>query len=156
MTFPSSRPPRRRAVQRERSEQAAITHLLRSLGAKVYTLGTTRRKSDSHFGTMQTPGLPDLIAFLKWPPPGRDPRVADAAVSLGLTRRLLVVECKASGGRLRSAQAEFRDLALAGGIAHVVGGIDDVMAWLIANDYLKPDQVAHARVKTPAPDPRSE
>ena len=131
--------------QRERSEQAAIAQLLRALGAKVYTLGTTRRKTDSHFGTMQTPGLPDLIAFLKWPPPTRDRRVAATEIALGLTRQLLVVECKAAGGRMRPEQNEFRGLAIAAGVAHVVGGFDEVIAWLIAAGHMRADQVPHYR-----------
>lgn len=134
MAFPS-RPPR----QRERAEQAAIVRLLRSLGATVYTLGTTRRKGD-FMGTMQTPGLPDLIAFIKrktW---------LDVDTPLdGITRRVLFIECKAKGGRLRPEQAEFRALTLQADVAHVVGGVDEVIAWLIDQRYLKADQVAHYR-----------
>lgn len=136
--------------QRERSEQAAIVQLLRALGAKVYTLGTTRRRGD-YQGTMQTPGLPDIIAFLKWPPPTRgDSRVADTAAALGLTRELLAIECKAEGGRMRPEQVEFRDLAIAAGVAHVTGGVDAVIAWLVARGHLRADQVAHYRQPTEA------
>lgn len=132
MTMPA-RPPR----QRERSEQAVIAQLLRALGAKVYTLGTTRRKTDSHFGTMQTPGLPDVIAFLKLPPAPTMPT---------WTRRMLVIECKAPGGRLRPEQNEFRGLCLAADVAHVVGGLDDVIAWLITHGHANANQFPHYRV----------
>lgn len=131
--------------QRERSEQAAIVHLLRSLGAKVYTLGTTRRRGD-FMGTMQSPGLPDVIAFIKrktWYDVGVPPLD-------GVTRRLVFIECKAKGGRLRPEQQELREMCLAGDIAHIVGGVDDVIAWLINQRYLKADQVAHYRVLQPA------
>lgn len=139
MSFPS-RPPR----QRERAEQTAIVQLLRSLGAKVYTLGTTRRRGDYH-GTMQTPGLPDVIAYIKrktW---------LDADTPLdGITRRLVFIECKAPGGRLRSEQVEFRGLAIAADVAHITGGVNEVIAWLIDQRYMKADQVAHYRAAAAA------
>jgi hypothetical protein len=47
----------------ERAEQSHIVQLLRTVGGQVYVLGTTRRRGD-YAGTMQTPGLPDLLAFL--------------------------------------------------------------------------------------------
>lgn len=124
--------------QRERSEQAAIVQLLRALGAKVYTLGTTRRRGD-HQGTMQTPGLPDVIAFLKHP----------TSLDCTRTRQLLFIECKAPGGRMRSEQVEFRGLAIAAETAHVTGGVDAVIAWLIQHGHLRADQVAHYRQPAP-------
>jgi len=120
--------------QRERGEQDGIVKLLRSLGAKVYVSGTTRRAGDFH-GTMQTPGIPDLEAFL--------PRRSSQG---DLSRELLKVEVKAAGGRLRPEQAEYRDLCGDADVHHVVGGIDDVVAWLIAHGYLRPAQVPHYRV----------
>jgi hypothetical protein len=133
MTVPSKAPRR----QPERAAQTAIKRLLVSLGGEVYVLGTTRRRTDSHFGTMQTPGLPDLIAFMGKPrwcevwPEGQ--------------RQLLIVECKADRGRMSPEQHIFRELAMAARVQHVVGGVDDVIAWLILQRYLKPDQVAHYR-----------
>jgi len=115
------------AARPEKVEQAGIVRLLRSLGAKVYVLGTVRRRGD-YPGTMQTPGLPDVRAFLK----GQTPD----------TRVLLEIECKAAGGRLRPEQREYRACCQAAGIAHVVGGIDAVIAWLVTHGYLRADAVA--------------
>ena len=94
----------------EKAVQAQVVQLLRQLGFRVWTLGTVRRAGD-HPGTMQSPGLPDLLAF------GRG--------------HLLCVEVKARGGQLRPSQAAFRAECLAGpAVAHVVGGVDDVVTWL--------------------------
>lgn len=124
-----------RRRQPERIEQAGIVKLLRSLGATVYVLGMTRRRGD-HPGTMQTPGLPDLLAFIRRPDDGPV---------------LLAIECKAVGGRLSEAQRGFRALCQQAAVAHVVGGIDAVIAWLLERGYLKADQVAHYRVKEATP-----
>lgn len=59
----------------EKAVQAQIVHLLRSIGANVYVLGTTRRKGD-HQGTMQTPGIPDLYVFLPRLPSGLDNHIS--------------------------------------------------------------------------------
>ena len=40
--------------------------LLETVGAAVYKIGTKRKKGD-HQGTMQTPGIPDLLAFVTVP-----------------------------------------------------------------------------------------
>lgn len=114
-----------RRRQPERAIQAAGVKLLRSLGAAVYVLGTTRPKGDYH-GTMQTPGLPDVLAFL--PMQG--------------VRRLLVWEAKAPKGRLRPAQAQFAQYCHDADIGHVVGTHDALIAWLIEHGYLRADQVA--------------
>ena len=50
----------------EKEIQADIVKLLETVGAAVYKIGTTRKKGD-HQGTMQTPGIPDLCAFVKMP-----------------------------------------------------------------------------------------
>lgn len=118
---PKIRPPR----VPERVVQQQIVHLLRSLGAQVWVLGTTRRRGDYH-GTMQTPGLPDLIASVKG--------------------RMLMVECKAKGKGLRLEQRVFQQACRDCGVAHVVGGLDDVIAWLMAEGLLKTDAVAHYRL----------
>jgi hypothetical protein len=93
----------------EKTVQADVQRLLLMLGFRVRVLGTTRPRGD-HPGTCQSPGLPDLICF------GRG--------------RCLMVEVKARGGRLRPAQAAFRNDCLAAGVAHVTGGVDEVLAWL--------------------------
>ena len=95
----------------ERAEQRAIVQLLTHLGAKVWQLGTTRRHGD-YQGTMQTPGLADLQAFL----PTRGAFTGPW--------RLLVIEVKAPGGRLRPEQAVYRACCVGAGVAHVVGGVD--------------------------------
>lgn len=122
-------PTRRRRP--ERREQEAIARLLRSLGAMVYVLGTVRRRGD-YPGTMQSPGLPDLLAFVPVPPDRR-------------LRRFLSVEVKAPGGRLRPAQAVWRDWCAAAGLAHVIGGLDEVIAWLLAEGVLRREEVAWYR-----------
>jgi hypothetical protein len=126
----------------EKFEQADGIKLLQSLGAKVYTLGTrrprgTRCRQCGAFvaesqGTRQTPGLPDVYAVL----PGDRER----------TSRALWWEVKrATGGRLSSAQEEFRDLCLASDTAHVDGSVDALIAWLTTNGYLRGDQVPQYR-----------
>ena len=53
-------------TQLEKDIQADIVKLLETVGAAVYRIGTTRKKGD-HQGTMQTPGIPDLCAFVPVP-----------------------------------------------------------------------------------------
>ena len=117
--------------QPEAAEQHAIVQLLCTVGCQVWTLGTHRRRGDYH-GTMQSPGLPDLLAFL--------PRAGG----------LLCIEVKAKGGRLRPEQETFRNACLAceapWQVHHVVGGLDAVIAYLIALGLLKPEQVAAYRL----------
>ena len=50
-------------TQLEKSIQSDIVKLLETVGAAVYKIGTTRKRGD-HQGTMQTPGIPDLCAFV--------------------------------------------------------------------------------------------
>jgi hypothetical protein len=123
-------------MQREKIEQSHIAQLLRTVGAKVYVVGTRRRREDFQ-GTMQTPGLADLVAFL---PPGR-------SVNSGgdLRAELLFIECKAAGGRLRPEQREFREHCLDAEVAHVVGDLNAVIAWLLARGRLRGDNVPHYR-----------
>jgi hypothetical protein len=105
--------------------------LLRTLGAAVWVTGTHRRRGDYH-GTMMSPGLPDLLAFL--------PRRDQAAV-------LVCIEVKAAGGRLRPGQVLFREACARAQVAHVVGGIDDVVAWLLDQGILAPSQVGAHRME---------
>jgi hypothetical protein len=127
----------RRAQQREKVEQAHTMQLLDALGCEVWVLGTRRRHTD-HQGTMQSPGLPDLIAFLPC-------HIANPDVTP--RRRLLVVESKAAGGRLSFAQKVFQRCCLEADVAHVVGDYDAVVAWLLENAYLRPESVPHYRLK---------
>jgi hypothetical protein len=133
-------------VQREKFEQSNVAQLLRTVGGRVYVLGTRRRRGakcpkcgtfvEEHQGTRQTPGLSDLIAFLPWRGPGDSAR----------TSRLLFVECKAPGGRMSTEQREFREFCLSSATDHVVGDLDAVIAWLIDHSYLAAHQVPHYRL----------
>ena len=53
-------------MQLEKEIQADIVKLLKTVGAAVYKIGTKRKKTDWQ-GTMQTPGIPDLVAFVNVP-----------------------------------------------------------------------------------------
>jgi hypothetical protein len=50
---------------------------------------------------------------------------------------------KAKGGRLRPEQAEFARLCEDAHVKHIVGGLDEVLAYLQAHGYIK--EVAHYR-----------
>ena len=151
-----TKPVRRRHP--ERDEQAHIVRLLRTVGGETWPLGTTRRwlvtcphchqpfnLPRSHMGTQQGKGVADLLAVL--PPARSNPAAASV---------FLVVEVKALGGRLRPDQVRFRDCCLAAGIAHVTGGVDAVIAWLLEHHYLARDQVAHYRLPLEDPDAVSQ
>jgi hypothetical protein len=106
--------------------------LLRTLGASVYVLGTTRRRGD-YPGTMQTPGVPDLLAFVPTAPGASE-------------RRLLCIEVKTTVGRLSPAQVVFRSQCAAADIAHVTGPLDAVIAWLLERRLLSRGSVPHYRL----------
>ncbi len=131
------------AVQREKGEQQGIVKLLRSLGATVYVIGTRRRRGD-YQGTMMSPGLPDLEVFLPLSP------VLKGSAGPRVGVRLIKIEVKAPGGRLRPEQRAYQALCVAADIDHIVGGLDDVIAWLIAQRYLRSDQVSHGHLKKAA------
>ena len=116
---------RSRCHQPEKAEQRAIVELLRLFGAPVYVLGTTRRKTD-HPGTMQTPGLPDLYAFLPTKPR-----------SIVLQYRPIWIEVKSASGCLSDAQEAFRWLCEMSGEDHFVGTADQFAAELKRRGYLK-------------------
>lgn len=111
--------------QPEKAEQAGIVQLLESIGAKVYVIGTRRRKSDFQ-GTMMSPGIPDLVAFVYRP--------------MNNTAIQLWIEVKAKGGRLRPAQSEFQSWCQAANVEHLVGGIDHVQNWLVDHGWLQESQ----------------
>lgn len=125
MTRQSAKSPR----VSEKVEQAHIVQLIRSVGGRAYVLGTRRRSTD-YPGTMQTPGLPDLLTFLP---------------SQGNGRRVLMIECKAAGGRLRPEQQAFRDLCCGSNADYVTGNLDAVIAWLCARGYVKAESFPHYR-----------
>lgn len=101
----------------EKAEQAAIVQLLQSVGAAVYVLGTRRKRGD-YQGTMQTPGLPDLLAFV--------PMVQAS------TRRyeLACIEVKVAGARRTWPQSVFAGYCEKAGVCYQCGTLDDVLSWL--------------------------
>lgn len=119
----------------EKVEQQHGLQLLRSIGARVYVLGTVRRRGD-YPGTMQTPGVADVFAFL--PKRGNQ------------RRRALWWECKAAGGRRRPEQIEFQELCGETDLEHVVGTFDALIAALDGLGYVKATQFPHYRQPRPA------
>jgi len=125
------RPPRRL----EKAEQHAGVQLLRTAcRAQVYVLGHARPKGDRQ-ATMQSPGLPDVEGFL--------PRPGGGAV-------FFKWEVKRTGGRLSPAQVDYRARCLEAGVAHIVGDLDALIAWLIAEGFLRRDQVPYYRLPAAA------
>ena len=113
-------------TQLEKSIQADIVQLLESVGAAVYKIGTTRKKGD-HQGTMQTAGIPDLLAFVTTPARfGQGPVVVQ-----------IWIEVKRPGGRMSEAQWSFWRNARDAGCAHLVGGVPEVLDWLKARGVVK-------------------
>jgi hypothetical protein len=119
----------------EKSEQAQIVTLVETLGGRAYVLGSRRaqycglcgaRNGDQ--GTRQTEGLGDLAVYL---PPR--PRLRD----LGSSWTFLWVECKGRGGTLSPEQVAFRQINEQARVAHIVGGLDAVLAWLEAGGWVK-------------------
>ncbi len=115
--------------QPERVITAQIVRLLEGplVGGKVYKSSTARRRGD-YQGTMQTPGIPDLEAFL--PPP-----------IVGGNTRLLKIEVKAPKGRMSPAQKEYRQFCLLSHTHHIVGGLDEVYEWLHGYGYFDLGQI---------------
>jgi hypothetical protein len=109
----------------EKHVQRQIVDYLRLIGAEVYVLGTVRRKGD-HPGTMQTPGIPDLWAFL---PAG------------GFGPTTLWIEVKRKGGKRSPAQEVFAIQCDLVEQNYVCGGLDDVMRWC---KFMMVGQRAHA------------
>ena len=111
--------------QRETRVQAAVVQLCRSVGGVVYVLGRPPLASDVHKGTRQTPGVPDLCVHLP------------VSALTACPAHQLWCEVKARGGRLSEAQKGFRDFCLMAGIPHLVGGVDEVAAYLTERGYLR-------------------
>lgn len=135
-------PPIRRR-RPEAAEQEKALRLLRSMGARVWVAGTTRKRGD-HQGTMQTPGLPDLpFVFL---PATR--RGSLAFRGHERDRVLLVVEMKsptAARGKTRGRspeQVEFARMCELANVHYYCGDCDGLIGWLISHGFLRADQVA--------------
>lgn len=116
--------------QREKVEQQHGVETLRWLGAKVYVSGTRRKRGDFQ-GTMQTPGIPDVEAWLD-----------GARVGFPGVRVLLKWEVKAAGGTLSPEQREYQQLCRAADVRYLVGDYNALIGWLIAHGYAKPEQFA--------------
>lgn len=135
--FPS---PRRNTTPLEKVEQLGIRKLMLQLGAEEYVLGTKRRKTDFH-GTMQTPGIADLQFFL----PEKRTRF-DVDGETRLTRRLVIIEAKREkGSRFSPEQIAYGELCVAAGVDYIGGCLNDVIAWLVRENYLNPKNLPHYR-----------
>ena len=95
----------------EKEIQADIVKLLETVGAAVYRIGTTRKKGD-HQGTMQTPGIPDLLAFVEIPKGRWSPELVQ-----------LWIEVKRPGGTCSEDQDAFTANAVMARCEHIVGGV---------------------------------
>jgi hypothetical protein len=111
----------------ESAEQASGIKVLKVVGAAVYALGNHRKRGD-HQGTMQTPGISDVIAIL--------PRLAG----------VVFWEAKARRGRMSPEQAALRIIIgqyeRAGmPVLHCLGGYDQLCAVLRRRGLLTRDQI---------------
>lgn len=146
-----SRAPRRPNLARvpEKIVQQQIVDALRKVGATVYVLGRPGLRQRPcpackapiavDPGTRQTPGIPDLLAFM----PGRYRATTE---SVDVNPHQVWVECKAQGGRMSDEQVAFREHAQRAGVAHIVGGLDEVLAYLLQRGYVR--EIAHYRKAT--------
>ena len=120
MPSPTPRRPRVTKTQRvsEKQEQQAIVDLLTLIGAKVYVIGRTPpRDGRTHFGTGQTPGIPDIYAILP-------------TMGVKQWRHAMWIEVKRQGGRTRPEQLEFEEHTRDIGIAYFRGTADGFTAYL--------------------------
>lgn len=123
----------RRSLADEKTEQDSIRNLVGQIGGRVYVLGTTRAVCCGVCGspntdptTRQTPGIADLAIYLP-PPPRRD----------DLPWSFLWQECKGRGGTLSEEQLVFRQLCQAARVEHLVGGLDEFIAFLQPRGWVK-------------------
>lgn len=98
---------------REKETQAAVVKLFRAFGCRVYNLSQARR-------TKQTPGLPDLWVV----------HVARGLAWWWETKR-------PDGGRLSSAQLDFRMECAMADVPHGVGSLADAEDFLIALGFCR-------------------
>lgn len=139
----------RRRQQSERTEQANVIKLYRAVGGKVYVIGTTRKKGErcphckqfvpnTDHGTHQTPGLADLLVFFE--------------TRGDVPGAVLFHEVKAARGRLSDDQKVFRALCQATATAHVVGGLDAAIEFLVRTGRARTESFPHYRLPKPAGD----
>ena len=122
----------RRPIADEKTEQGSIVNLTAQIGGKAYVLGSRRAIACGVCGspstdpsTRQTEGLADLAIYL---PPA--PRGSGGCV-------FLWIECKGRGGTLSEEQLEFRQLNQAAHVQHLVGGLDEYIAFLAAGGWVR-------------------
>jgi hypothetical protein len=122
----------RRGDPLEKAVQAQIVACLHGVGASVWTLGTTRRKGD-HPGTMQSAGLPDVMAFVPLTRAGCGAALPHSNPDVPFMA-LLLVEIKRGGNAMSTSQQNFAWCAQQVGppVHHVAGGLNEVLAWLVA------------------------
>jgi hypothetical protein len=142
------------AKQLEKAIQSQGVSLLKSVGGAVYVTGTRRPRGDFQ-GTCMTPGIPDVLAFLPVARDRMDPDfVSRATLSDRVKARdagyffgpcLLFWEAKAPGGRMSGDQQAFQLHCDVAKIAHVVGDLDALIAWLVAHGYCRSESFPHYR-----------
>jgi hypothetical protein len=66
---------------------------------------------------------------------------------------LLFVEVKAAGRAAASGAGRVPPACVDADVAHLVGGLDAVIAWLVERGYIRAESVPHYR--QPAPEARS-
>jgi hypothetical protein len=141
-----SRPARRvvgaspRGCSPEKDVQQAIIQLLTKIGCRydskglntdIYVLGTRRPRHlarEAH-RTHQTPGIGDLYVLL--------PSTSRWGSSEPPLPPAVWIEVKAEDGRPSPAQRAFELSCQVRGIAHVMGGLDQVAAFLARHGFLK-------------------
>jgi hypothetical protein len=126
----------------EKVEQSHIVQTLRLVHARVYVIGHAPRRDQAHKGTSQTPGIPDLLVHLP-----ASPMPMLRTLHTHAAPHELWIEVNAHRGRLSAEQASFRDFCHLAGIAHVVGGLDEVIAYLLDHGYVSASGVAHYRLR---------
>jgi hypothetical protein len=123
----------RRPIADEKTEQDSIRNLVGHLSGKAYVLGTHRAMNCGVCGspntdpsTRQTEGLADLAIYLPAPP-----RAPDRGWSF------VWIECKGRRGVLSPEQLIFRQLNQAAHVDHLVGGLDEFIAFLEPGGWVK-------------------
>jgi hypothetical protein len=125
---------------RETVVQRQIVKALAVIGATVYEIGRPPHRDDTnvHKGLRQSPGVPDLCVHMpvaRYPIVTRHTEAGDE--SMLMPPHTLWIEVKAVGGTLSEAQKGFRDFCLLADEPHIVGGLDEVLAYLQHYGYVK-------------------
>lgn len=92
-------------------------------------LGYTAIRFSQPRNTMQTPGIPDRRYYK-----------ADAFQDGTRVAHAIWFECKRPGGKQSAAQVAFQKLVESCGESYVVGGLDELVSWLVDWAPLNPRQ----------------